>query len=174
MGGEDIDPFDQISQSSNIDEIGPQDLGGFGIHGPPAGGGGDSEEAPRPEEEQRMNTIEAKTDEKKRKGGGRDTTIFGHVWEATSLIEDGNSHDTETPDYISANAAYQVSEVDARALGKMFENAVGTVERFYCMAYRIDPGDRRRCMGRGQGYKLEGSDNRARDKGEVQGQESGL
>eukprot|EP00959_Pyramimonas_sp_CCMP1952_P358474 7505715-Pyramimonas_sp.AAC.1 len=53
------------------------------------------------------NTIEAKTDETKRKVGGRDTTTLGHVWEAASLMEGGGSLDTETPDYISADAAYQ-------------------------------------------------------------------
>eukprot|EP00959_Pyramimonas_sp_CCMP1952_P383580 8038444-Pyramimonas_sp.AAC.1 len=49
----------------------------------------------------------------------------------------------------------------------MLERTINAVERIYCMAYRTDPGNRRRFMGGGQGCKLEESDNRSKGERSV-------
>ncbi|CAK0880704.1 unnamed protein product, partial [Prorocentrum cordatum] len=109
-------------------------------------------------------TPKGKMDELKHRQLGRDSTVMSDYWEVAHILEMQTEHRAEAPEYIRMSAAFKVDEDASLAIGDQCANIMGTIERFYCMAYQIEPGDRRAFTGGGQCYKLEETDST--EKGE--------
>ena len=76
------------------------------------------------------------------------------MWQNADMVQRRVQDEAPALDYISKCAAYKVDPEAANALGRAFERTIGTIEKFDCMAYNIDPTDRELFTGRGKGYQL--------------------
>ncbi|CAK0792836.1 unnamed protein product [Prorocentrum cordatum] len=72
----------------------------------------------------------------------------------------GHDADYVTNTVVDRTSQLTVDAEAAKELGDRFANTIGTMERFYCMAYRIDLVDRHHFMGRGKAYELKVTNSR--------------
>ncbi|CAK0830206.1 unnamed protein product, partial [Prorocentrum cordatum] len=71
------------------------------------------------------------------KAAGVNTTIMDDTWEVAAQLQALESTDT-APEYIKQSAAYKTDLNGAERLGRQHHQSIGTLEKFYCMAYKVD------------------------------------
>eukprot|EP00959_Pyramimonas_sp_CCMP1952_P428835 8981773-Pyramimonas_sp.AAC.1 len=82
------------------------------------------------------------------KAAGVNTTIMGDTWEVAAQLQALESTDTD-PGYTTQNAAYKTDLNGAERLGRQHHQFIGTLEKFYCKAYKVDWAGRAVFCGRG-------------------------
>ncbi|CAK0829123.1 unnamed protein product [Prorocentrum cordatum] len=85
------------------------------------------------------------------KAAGVNTTIMDVTWEVAAQLQALESTDT-APEYIKQSAAYKTDLNGAERLGRQHHQLIGTLEKFYCMAYKVDLAGRAVFCGRGHPY----------------------